>query len=130
MGQLAVQYGPPYIRQRLVEQLETLRVLANETFASMPIPDRAPPQPTTARVVETVGETDPAPAPVTTAPTLTPVPDPSALAIPDYDGLAASQIIERLEGLDATELAAVDEYERATRARRTVLGKIAILQAS
>ena len=59
-----------------------------------------------------------------------PAPDPSGLAIPDYDGLAASQIIERLEGLDAGELDAVDAYERATRARRTVLGKIAILRAS
>ncbi len=129
MGQLAVQYGPPVIRQRLVEQLETLRVLANETFASMPIGDRTPPPvPTTARVVDTPPEPEVVPE-VTAAPT-GPAPDPSGLAIPDYDGLAASQIIERLEGLDAGELDAVDAYERATRARRTVLGKIAILRAS
>lgn len=130
MGQLAVQYGPPVIRQRLVEQLEALRVLANETFASMPIGDRTPPPvPTTMRVVDEPGEPAPAIAEAPTAPT-GPAPDPSGLAIPDYDGLAASQIIERLEGLDAAELDAVDVYERATRARRTVLGKIAILRAS
>jgi len=130
MGQLAVQYGPPVIRQRLVEQLEALRVLANETFASMPIGDRTPPPvPTTMRVVDEPGEPAPAIAETPTAPT-GPAPDPSGLAIPDYDGLAASQIIERLEGLDAAELDAVDAYERATRARRTVLGKIAILRAS
>lgn len=127
MGQLAVQYGPPVIRQRLVEHLETLRVLANETFASMPIGDRTPaPVPTTMRVVDEPGESV-TPTPITP---VGPAPDPSGLAIPDYDGLAASQIIERLEGLDATELDAVDAYERATRARRTVLGKIAILRAS
>jgi hypothetical protein len=130
MGQLAVQYGPPVIRQRLVEQLEALRVLANETFASMPIGDRTPPPvPTTMRVVDEPGEPAPAITEAPAAPT-GPAPDPSGLAIPDYDGLAASQIIERLEGLDAAELDAVDAYERATRARRTVLGKIAILRAS
>ncbi|MEY3360555.1 MAG: hypothetical protein RL531_274 [Actinomycetota bacterium] len=132
MGQLAVQYGPPVIRARLVEQLEALRVLANETFASVPLIDRGrPPVPAEMRVVEEVVQ----PGPPVTAPDPTPhpaegAPDPSGLAIPDYDGLAASQIIERLEGLDPAELDAVDAYERATRARRTVLGKIAILRAS
>lgn len=133
MGQLAVQYGPPVIRARLVEHLETLRVRANETFASMPLVDRGhAPVPTTMRVVDEheaparPGASDP----VTASASAEDGPDPSGLAIPDYDGLAASQIIERLEGLDATELDAVDAYERATRARRTVLGKIAILRAS
>lgn len=131
MGQLAVQYGPPVIRARLVEQLEALRILANETFASMPLVDRGPgPVPATMRVVDATdgsiraGAADPEPTAAENTP------DPGGLAIPDYDGLAASQIIERLEGLDATELDAVDAYERATRARRTVLGKIAILRAS
>lgn len=132
MGQLAVQYGPPVIRARLVEHLEALRVLAGETFASMPLVDRTPaPEPAAMRVVATVTD-EPAPAPVAPAPAAptAEAPDPRDLAIPDYDGLAASQIIERLEGLDAGELDAVDAYERATRARRTVLGKIAILRAS
>ena len=53
---------------------------------------------------------------------------PGILSIPDYDGLAASQIIERLEGLNPEELNDVEEYERSTRARRTILGKIAILR--
>lgn len=132
MGQLAVQYGPPVIRARLVEQLEALRVLANETFASMPLVDRGPaPVPTTVRIVEDAApSTDPVTDVATEVPAAGPAPDPSGLAIPDYDGLAASQIIERLESLDAAELDAVDVYERATRARRTVLGKIAILRAS
>ena len=50
------------------------------------------------------------------------------LAIPSYDSLAASQVVPRLDGLSAIELEAVRRYEEAHRARRTVLGKIALLQ--
>ncbi len=50
------------------------------------------------------------------------------LAIPAYDSLAASQVVQRLDGLTADELEAVRRYEIAHRARKTVLGKIAQLQ--
>ena len=50
------------------------------------------------------------------------------LAIPSYDSLAASQVVQRLDGLTADELEAVRRYEVAHRARKTVLGKIAQLQ--
>jgi hypothetical protein len=50
------------------------------------------------------------------------------LAIPSYDSLAASQVVQRLEGLTADELEAVRRYELAHRARKTVLGKVAQLQ--
>ena len=49
---------------------------------------------------------------------------PSELAIPGYDALSASQVVERLSGLDATELSEIREYELAHRKRRTILGKI------
>jgi hypothetical protein len=55
--------------------------------------------------------------------------DADALAIPDYDSLAASQVVPRLDGLDADELEAVRQYEHAHRGRKTILGKIAQLQA-
>jgi hypothetical protein len=42
-------------------------------------------------------------------------------AIPDYDILAASQVVRRLDGLGHDELRAVVRYERATRGRRTIL---------
>ena len=42
-------------------------------------------------------------------------------AIPDYDILAASQVVRRLDGLDHDELRAVLRYERGTRARLTIL---------
>src|SRR3954453_5292161 len=50
------------------------------------------------------------------------------LAIPSNDSLAASQVVPRLDGLSSIELEAVRRYEEAHRGRRTVLGKIALLQ--
>ncbi len=49
---------------------------------------------------------------------------PANLAIPGYDALAASQVVQRLAGLSEEELEAVREYEEATRGRRTILGRI------
>ena len=50
--------------------------------------------------------------------------DAPALAIPEYDQLSASQVVERLDGLTAGELDAVRAYELAHRGRNTILGKI------
>jgi hypothetical protein len=59
-----------------------------------------------------------------------PVPTPArhALVIPDYDSLAASQIVARLGSLTPDERDDVERYERAHRGRRTVLGKLAQLR--
>jgi hypothetical protein len=59
-----------------------------------------------------------------------PAPDPGTLAIPGYDSLSASQVVPRLEGLTTEELETVRTYEQATRGRKTILSKIAQLQAS
>lgn len=56
------------------------------------------------------------------------VPEPSGLAIPGYDSLAASQVVPRLAGLSAEELAAVHAYESAHRARQTILNRVRQLQ--
>jgi hypothetical protein len=50
------------------------------------------------------------------------------LAIPGYDSLSASQVVQRLAGLAAGELEAVRTYEAAGRGRRTILTKISQLQ--
>lgn len=50
--------------------------------------------------------------------------DPASLPIPDYDLLSASQVVPRLESLDADELALVGRYEAGTRGRRTILAKV------
>jgi len=49
------------------------------------------------------------------------------LPIPDYDELSASQVVERLEGLDHDSLELIRRYEAAHRSRNTILGKIAQL---
>jgi len=53
----------------------------------------------------------------------------AGLAIPDYDSLAASQVVPRLAGLTAAELEAVRRYEAAHRGRRTILARVGQLQA-
>jgi hypothetical protein len=55
------------------------------------------------------------------------VPTSDALPIPDYDELSASQVVERLEGLDRESLEAIRRYESEHRGRNTILGKIAQL---
>jgi hypothetical protein len=64
-----------------------------------------------------------------TAPPDEPAVTPSveSLSIPDYDELSASQVIERLEGLDRESLEAIRAYESGHRGRNTILGKIAQL---
>ena len=47
------------------------------------------------------------------------------LAIPGYDSLSASQVVRRLDGLGEAELEAVRRYESGSRARRTILNRIA-----
>ncbi|MGK2948144.1 MAG: hypothetical protein ACSLFP_06195 [Acidimicrobiales bacterium] len=64
-------------------------------------------------------------APATSA--ARPAPD---LAIPDYDSLSASHVVNRLAGLSAAELAAVRDYEAAHRGRKTILTKVQQLQSS
>ena len=54
--------------------------------------------------------------------------DAGSLAIPDYDGLSASHVVNRLAGLRAGELEAVRGYESAHRGRKTILSKVAQLQ--
>jgi len=57
----------------------------------------------------------------------TEVPAADALPIPDYDELSASQVVERLDGLDHDSLEAIRRYETDHRGRNTILGKIAQL---
>lgn len=50
------------------------------------------------------------------------------LAIPGYDSLSASQVVQRLASLSGEELEAVRAYEAANRGRRTILARVAQLQ--
>jgi hypothetical protein len=81
----------------------------------------------------------PAPASAAAAPTTPPapattngggVPPVDQLAIPGYDALSASQVVQRLAGLSADELEAVARYESATRHRKTILSRVSQLQST
>lgn len=54
--------------------------------------------------------------------------DPADLAIDGYDLLSASQVVPRLESLTPDELELIGRYEAGTRARRTILAKVAQLE--
>jgi len=60
----------------------------------------------------------------------TAAPSADALAIPGYDSLSASQVVQRLAGLAPDELEAVRAYEAATRGRRTILARVSQLQGT
>jgi hypothetical protein len=71
-------------------------------------------------------------APAASAPPAAAAPQSSArsseLAIPDYDSLSASHVVNRLAGLTTGELEAVRDYEAGHRGRKTILNKVAQLQ--
>jgi hypothetical protein len=48
----------------------------------------------------------------------------SPLAIPGFDTLSASQVVQRLDGLTADELRAVRDHETGHRGRRTILNRV------
>jgi len=90
--------------------------------------------PTTTRTTAGSSVSSPEHAAAATAPTTpsdlgvrasTPAGAPApGLAIPDYDELSASQVVDRLDGLAPSALEAIRVYETAHRGRATILGKI------
>jgi hypothetical protein len=90
----------------------------------------APPAPVVASVPDSADEEPGAVDPVVAADRAAGAAiDASSLAIPDYDGLSASHVVNRLAGLADAELEAVRLYESANRGRKTILSKVAQLQA-
>lgn len=59
-----------------------------------------------------------------------PVPGQDELPVPEYDSLAASQVVPRLATLDRADLELVGAYERAHRNRQTILHRVAQLLAA
>jgi len=87
------------------------------------------PAPAPAPVSQTPGPSAPtadvAPTPATSPrPTGGHVPDAGSLAIPGFDTLSASQVVQRLDGLSRSELVEVRAYETSTRGRRTILNRV------
>jgi len=91
----------------------------------------APPRETRASERDATHDRGPRPSgsPRAAPPASVTVPAAGDLAIPGYDALAASQVVQRLTSLSLPELDAVRRYEEATRSRRTILGRVAQLQS-
>ena len=137
LGEFAVNFGGPKVREHVEKGIALARKGAESVLGGATdeggVPDAAdgatspaalvPPDPVAANsnaASEPVGE----PTTTTTTTTAAPAPAATTLVIPDYDELSASQVVERLDGLPASELDAVRAYEEAHRARRTILFKI------
>ncbi len=133
IGKFAVEQGrgeATKVADKLQDQAAGLLDLVGNTLAPTPqaarTPSPAPPSPPS-RSAPAAASTRPAgKARATTSATV----DAPVLAIPDYDGLSASQVVNRLAGLSAAELEAVRAYEAANRGRKTILSKVAQLQGS
>jgi hypothetical protein len=139
LGQMAVHQGRTELDKamgKLGEQTSALVDQISEVAGSRPRAHVAPVTP----APPTEGQAAPTEAAVASSPSTAASPatatspdgvGPSvaSLAIPDYDSLAASQVLPRLAGLSAAELEAVRRYEVAHRGRKTILNRIAQLQA-
>lgn len=117
VGKFAVTQGEKEAKVRLGKAQEQAEAILAEF--GLRAPAEGTPSPSTPAAA--------APAPTTPAPARSSAAS-ADLAIADYDSLAASQVIPRLEGLEASELEAVRHYETTHRGRKTILGKIAQLQ--
>lgn len=140
IGQFAVAQGQREAEKVVKQAGERLGDLG---LGGRPVPSGAPA--TTSAASAPVAATPPSagngssatPGPVAatvpgTAATRTSAASPSDdhLAIPGYDALSASQVVQRLTGLSSGELEAVRAYEAGNRGRKTVLHRISQLQAS
>jgi hypothetical protein len=134
LGEFAVGVGGPKVREQVEKGIAMARKGAEAVIAGVageeapetpvgvaPVPDEEPPP----RPPRTDAPAPAAPPGETATATAAPTgPTAATLGIPDYDELSASQVVERLDGLQPGELDAVRAYEEAHRARRTILYKI------
>lgn len=142
VGRFAVKYGGPEVRRTATDKIDGARKLAEETFTGFVVPrlpgQRPAPEPTDAPPEVKIPKVKNAPA-AKKGPRADEAATPGsvngsaitepALAIPEYDQLSASQVVERLDGLTPSELDEVRVYELAHRGRNTILGKIMQLTA-
>jgi hypothetical protein len=134
MGEFAVNFGGPKVREHVEKGIAVARKSAEAvlggTAGEDEFPDAAEDVPPPARHAPAEAAAAPSPSPSATSEpagesaTASAAPKAATLGIPDYDELSASQVVERLDGLQAGELDAVRAYEEAHRSRRTILYKI------
>jgi hypothetical protein len=138
VGQFAVDYGRRQVEKRsegLLGRREAaptspppptgLRSVSDRSVAD--VVDRP-----MDRVPGSTGEPSAPPPVVGSASPVTPPSPPVAshlpgvgeLAIPAFDTLSASQVVQRLDGLSRSQLVTARAYEAGTRGRRTILSRI------
>lgn len=120
MGEYAVKQGREDAEKAVRDVVDRMSPPAP---APVVRPEPAPAAPAT-------NGSSPAPASGPTEAPTAPRPDAGHLAIPGYDTLSASQVVPRLAGLAPAELEEVRAYEASTRGRRTILNKVAQIQAA
>jgi hypothetical protein len=114
-------------RNQLVKRAEELRKnRPGGTDGSTTGPEHGAESHPDAPVVRVVSTPSRSASPDRTTPGEGPAPDPasSPLAIPGFDTLSASQVVQRLDGLTAEELEAVLVHESGHRGRRTILNRV------
>jgi hypothetical protein len=123
VGEFVVKAGHDELRRRSERLLHRGRPPSDHPGR----PDTDGPGRPTAGPTGVVPDPSPAgPAPAPAAPTTGNghVPPVGTLAIPGFDTLSASQVVQRLDGLTRGELVAVRAYESSTRGRRTILSRV------
>lgn len=130
MGEYAVNEAQREAEKALRQASSTLSELTGGgSRGSGPAPQTSAASPPAAPTAPAEPVAPPAPSrPVKPAAPRVPAPSVDALAIPGYDALSASQVVQRLAGLAGDELEAVRAYESATRGRKTILHRVDQLQ--
>ena len=126
VGQFAVQMGRKQIEDTVEGVLGRNRQPAR---SHVPPPAPAPPPPAPSPATPKATTPPPAPREGTTPPNTNGSMGSTVLGIPGYDSLSASQVVQRLGGLSAPELEAVQAHELAHRHRRTILNRVEQLLA-
>ena len=114
IGQVAVGFGVPMVRQRVEREVGSARQRAQSFLGVIGSATAAGPRPAPKPApVSPVAESNGSSAPTARAAATSAAPEGETLPIPGYDALSASQVVERLAGLPADELAAVRARTRA-----------------
>jgi hypothetical protein len=128
MGEFAVNFGGPKVLEHVEKGIAMARKSAEAVLGGgadeSEFPDATEDGPPPARHAPAEPAAAPSASPAGKSTSATTAPKAATLGIPDYDELSASQVVERLDGLQAGELDAVRAYEEAHRSRRTILYKI------
>jgi hypothetical protein len=142
MGEFAIGQGREQagraVRQASDQAGQTLSVVGGLSARRPTPPRRSPAAKPPAEAAAPAEPAAPPPAPPPPAPEAeaeptgngrVPGPSVDTLAIPGYDTLSASQVVQRLDGLAPDELEAVRAYEDSSRKRKTILARVQQLQS-